>query len=138
MQDVVEFELKGGEGVSSDSSRSSDTTDADEAGDMEELLSPGFPVYFNFALAQNIPSSLRSPGTSFSIKGRIRQVEGSYMFDLHQYTYQVKAVVKQKEKALTPPVLLDSSEFTQVLDESRALKLVTLIPLFTKLNDTKK
>ena len=30
MQDVVEFELKGGEGVSSDSSRSSDTTDADE------------------------------------------------------------------------------------------------------------
>lgn len=37
---------------------SSDTTDVDEAGDIEELLNPGDPVYFNYATATNVPSSL--------------------------------------------------------------------------------
>ena len=37
---------------------SSDTTDAEEAGDIEELLNPGDPVYFNYATDQNAPPSL--------------------------------------------------------------------------------
>lgn len=37
---------------------SSDTTDADEAGDIDELLNPGDPVYFNYATNKNIPPSL--------------------------------------------------------------------------------
>ena len=37
---------------------SSDTTDAEEAGDIEELLNPGDPVYFNYATDQNSPTSL--------------------------------------------------------------------------------
>ena len=37
---------------------SSDTTDADEAGDIEELLNPGYPVYFNHATNENAPPSL--------------------------------------------------------------------------------
>ena len=46
------------EGKPSQEESSSDTTDADEAGDLEELLDPGDPVYFNYATAENIPPSL--------------------------------------------------------------------------------
>lgn len=37
---------------------SSDTTDADEAGDIDELVNPGDPVYFNYATSENTPPSL--------------------------------------------------------------------------------
>ena len=37
---------------------SSDTTDIDEAGDIEELLNPGDPVYFNYATDIKVPPSL--------------------------------------------------------------------------------
>ena len=37
---------------------SSDTTDVDEAGDIEELLNPGDPVYFNYATVTNVPPSI--------------------------------------------------------------------------------
>ena len=40
--------------------QSSDTSDPDEAGDMEELLSPGHPVYFNYPIANTIPPSLQA------------------------------------------------------------------------------
>ena len=40
--------------------QSSDTSDPDEAGDMEELLSPGHPVYFNYPIAKNLPPSLQA------------------------------------------------------------------------------
>ena len=46
------------EGKPSQEESLSDTTDADEAGDLEELLDPGDPVYFNYATAENIPPSL--------------------------------------------------------------------------------
>ena len=46
------------EGRPSQEESSSDTTDADEAGDLEELLDPGDPVYFNYATAENTPASL--------------------------------------------------------------------------------
>lgn len=90
---------------------SSDTTDVDEAGDIEELLNPGDPVYFNYATDANIPASLtvstsnfsitlynvtilsQNPGKSFSIKGRLVAVSAEkssmYKFDLHCYTKQV-------------------------------------------------
>ena len=46
---------------------SSDTTDVDVAGDIEELLNPGDPVYFNYATATNITPSLIVSISIFSI-----------------------------------------------------------------------
>ena len=50
---VGEFEER-----SKSEASSSDTTDADEVGDIEELLNPGCPVYFNHATDENAPPSL--------------------------------------------------------------------------------
>ena len=32
---------------------------------------------------------LQSPGKCFSVKGRIREIDGEFVFDLHKYTTQV-------------------------------------------------
>lgn len=58
--DIEELNKLGdaGEDKPSQEESSTDTTDADEAGDIEELLNPGDPIYFNYAAAKNIPSSL--------------------------------------------------------------------------------
>lgn len=48
-QEVIELEIDSDRNVSSAASLS-DTSDPDQANDMDELLDPGFPVYFNFAI----------------------------------------------------------------------------------------
>ena len=58
IEEVSKLEEADDEGKPSQGESSSDTTDADEAGDLEELLDPGDPVYFNYATAESIPSSL--------------------------------------------------------------------------------
>ena len=58
IEELNKLEEADDEGKPSQEESSSDTTDADEAGDLEELLDPGDPVYFNYATAENIPSSL--------------------------------------------------------------------------------
>jgi len=47
-----------GKGYQSSEIQSSDTSDPDEAGDIDELLNPGHPVYFNYPLVDNIPASI--------------------------------------------------------------------------------
>ena len=63
-EELDRLEEANDEGVASQEMSSSDTTDADVAVDVDELLDPGDPVYFNYATAENIPSSLT---VSFSL-----------------------------------------------------------------------
>ena len=58
IEELSKLEEVDDEGRPSQEESSSDTTDADEAGDLEELLDPGDPVYFNYATAENTPASL--------------------------------------------------------------------------------
>lgn len=108
-EELNKLEEADDEGKPSQEESSSDTTDADEAWDLEELLDPGDPVYFNYASAENNPSSLtvslhyediivkifvipQNPGKSFSIKGSIITIDEEnklYKFELHTYTNQV-------------------------------------------------
>ena len=58
---------------------SSDTSDADEAGSIEELLTPGDPVYFNDPLTNTLPPSIQVH-TSYSLVPRLsgRRVGGAW------------------------------------------------------------
>ncbi|XP_019853252.1 PREDICTED: uncharacterized protein LOC109582771 [Amphimedon queenslandica] len=143
---VVDFEIKDENGkiIISDSESNqelgldTDTTDTDEAGDIEELLDPNYPIHFNFAGAtkETSPSSLKSPGVNFSIRGRLIKVEDKlYQFHLAEFTYQVRKQVKEKEVILPMPIKLKKKEFEKTMKEDLVQLLVTIKPLFICLND---
>jgi len=74
---------------------------------------------------------------SSSIHNRWASIELEFSFKLDLlYTYvQVVCVCSQKVRALQPAKPIDSTQFRRLLDADTALKLVTLAPLFTALND---
>ena len=51
---------------------------------------------------------------------------------------QVKQDVEGKPRALKPPIQLDPTHFRHQMDTATTLKLITLTPLFTCLNDAAK
>ena len=102
---------KEGRNISSET----DTSDPEQAEDVEELVKVGHPVYFNYAVP-NVSHSLKvryacgimittmiyfffchmqNPGESYTIKGKLTVEEiGNnkiYYFSLHVYTYQVSS-----------------------------------------------
>ena len=82
-----------------------------QVGDIEELLDPGYPVYMNYSGVppHKAPPSLQvyiytislmsvhmymfiytqDPGRDFSIKGKLVEKNGMYLFGLFKYTHQV-------------------------------------------------
>jgi hypothetical protein len=115
-----------------------DTTDTDEAGDVDELTDANY-VYFNFAGADenSTPSSLKSPGKNFSIKGKLSKAstDDEYIFEVQEYKYQIKKEYKGKYVILKNPIEINPEEFTKSIQTKLVKLLVTIKPLFRCIND---
>ncbi len=56
---ATDSDEEGGKIYASSEIQSSDTSDPDEAGDVDELLTQEHPVYFNYPIADNLPPSMK-------------------------------------------------------------------------------
>lgn len=126
-------------GTSSEEAELSHSDTSDDAMDVSELLAVGDPVYFNYSETTPTlaPASLKNPGANFSIKGKLTGLEeGQYIFELGKHNSQVTRVIKGVPRALHSPHELMGAQFEKHMDRETAMKLVTLHPLYTCLNDT--
>lgn len=121
----------------SDSDTSSDSeNDLQHLDSVEELVQCPSPVFYNSASREVSLTSLISPGTKFSLKGRMKGgKEGKQVFSIEDFPIQYFKQEDNIQIILRVPNSLLPSDYTIELDYQETFRLVTFRPEYLCLNE---